>query len=209
MAVITISRELGSGGTDIAQRVAHELGYQLVGHELVDMIAARLGVRPESAEQMDEKAFGWLSAVVDSLLRSMEGESLTVESYRYVAARVLRELARQGDVVILGRAGQTVLAKSPRSLHVHITAPFEVRVERIAKNRELAKAEAHRLVEASDRDRRGYVQQVGGVDWSDPLLYDLVVNTNRLSIEAAADILLVAARHRGAQPVSGGETPEG
>lgn len=207
MGVVTISRQLGSGGTDVALLVAERLGYRLVNRELVDVVARRLGVHPSAAGELDERALGGLSAFVDSLVRSLAGEPLTVESYRYVAAHALREIAREGNAVILGRAGQVILARHPNTLHVHIGAPVEVRVERIRKSRGLSKQEARRVVEESDANRRGYVWQVAQADWTDPTLYDLMLNTHRLSIQAAADVVLCAARHRGIMPVEAVEEP--
>jgi len=209
MAIVTISRELGSGGTEVARLVAEKLGYRLVNRELVDIIAQRLGANPREASELDETAMGGLTSFIDGIVRAISGERLTAESYRYVAAHVLREVARADNAVILGRAGQVVLARHAHTLHVHIWAPLANRIERVSRTRGVSEQEARRLIEESDANRRGYVWQVGQVDWSDKALYDLVINTARLSIEAAADVVICAARSRAAKPriESGGTEP--
>ena len=92
-----------------------------------------------------------------------------------------QDLAAEGEVVILGRAGQVVLAGRPDAVHVRIIAPPEVRCRRIASQQGIPAAAARAQLQQSDRTRRAYVREAYGVNWNDPQLYDLVLNTGRLT----------------------------
>lgn len=197
MAAITISRQLGSGGGFIARLVAAELGFRVLDRELVDAIAVRAGISIEAARSLDEEAYDWASAFVRSLLDGVRGQPITQESYRFIAARVIRQAVADDDVVVLGRAGQVVLGFAPRTLHVHVVAPLPDRVAFVAKREGTTLEKAQKRVEDSDVARRRYVFLAGHRDWEDPLLYDLIVNTHRLTPETAAGMIVDAARRAG------------
>jgi cytidylate kinase len=106
--------------------------------------------------------------------------------------------------VILGRAAQVILGKRPGTFHVHVVASPEERVARIAARDGIEPAEARRRIRDSDDERRRHVQTVSQRDWEDPLLYDLVVNTDRLTPVASATVISAAARLAGILPASSG-----
>ncbi len=193
MAAITISRQLGSGGAAIAELVAQRLGFRLLDRELVDAIAARAGVSVETARSFDETYLDPLEAINYSFLLSLERERISPESYQYTASQLIREAATSRSVVVVGRAGQVVLGRYPDTLHVRVVAPFEDRVARVVERDRVGTQEAQRRVKESDEGRRQYVWSVGRRDWDDPLLYDLVVNTHRVRLEAAAKLISEAA----------------
>ncbi len=198
MAAITISRHLGSGGATIAQAIAEELGYHLLDRELVDLVAQELSASPEKALMLDERAFGWMTSVALSVLQAFQAERpITPEAYSFVSANVIREAAAAGNVVILGRGAQAILGKKPGTFHVHVVAALDARVIRIAERDGVGQAEARRRIHESDNDRRAYVWSLGQRDWEDPLLYDLVLNTDRLTPESGARVIVLAARLAG------------
>ena len=197
MAAITISRQLGSGGATIARAVADELGFHLLDRELVDLIAQQLPASPEAAGMLDERAYGWATSIVVSVLQALRGQSITPETYNYVAAHVIREAAERDDVVILGRAAQVVLGKRPGTFHVHVVASLEERTARIAARDHVDPAEARRRIRESDDERRRHVLSLGQRDWEDPLLYDLILNTDRLTPATSASVVTTAARLAG------------
>jgi len=201
MAAITISRQLGSGGATIARAVAEELGYHLLDRELVDLVADHLQGSSQVAALLDERAYGWASSLVFSVIQTLRGQPITPETYSYVAANVIREAAEKDRVVILGRGAQVVLGMKPHTFHVHVVAAPEVRAARIAARDVVNQAEARRRIRESDQQRREHVMSLGGQrDWEDPLLYDLVLNTDRLSPTAAAGVVVAAARLAGVAP---------
>ena len=132
MAAITVSRQLGSGGATIARAVAAELGFHLLDRELVDLVARQLPAAPEATRLLNERAYGWATSVVFSVLQALRGQQVTPETYNFVAAQVIREAAKVDDVVILGRGAQVVLGRRPGTFHVHVVASLAERVARIA-----------------------------------------------------------------------------
>jgi cytidylate kinase len=204
MAAITISRQLGSGGATIARAVADELGYHLLDRELVDLVARQFPAATEVARTLDERAYGWASSIVFSVLRVIQGQPITPETYNFVAAEVIREAAERGNVVILGRAAQVVLGKRTGTFHVHVVASVDERARRIAARDSVGPAEARRRIRESDEERRAHVWALGQRDWNDALLYDLILVTDRVSPEAGAAVVTAAARLAGAlDPTSG------
>jgi cytidylate kinase len=97
-------------------------------------------------------------------------------------------------VVIAGRGGQALLHDMPGAVHVQIVAPFEQRVSVLAERDGISHEEAARSVKASDQARRDYVRRYHGVDWLDPTLYDMVINTNKIPISLAAGMIVDAFR---------------
>ena len=178
VTTITISRELGSQGTQIAREVGTRLGFGVVWREVINEAARRAGA-PEMA-----------LAAIDYLgLFDLHPSEELCRQYRQAVQEVLEGLAAEGDMVIVGRAGQVVLAGRPDVLHVRIIAPPEVRVKRIAALQDIPKAAARAQMEQSDRTRREYVQCTHDVDWNNPELYDLVLNTERMTVASSADLI--------------------
>ncbi|HUW96064.1 MAG TPA: cytidylate kinase-like family protein [Anaerolineae bacterium] len=112
---------------------------------------------------------------------------------------VIRNLAREGNVVIAGRGGQVLLQDMPRALHVQVVAPFDHRVAVLARREGIAPEEASRIVGASDRTRRDYLRKYHRVDWLDPTLYDLVINTRKIPASLAAAMIVDAYQELPAQ----------
>jgi cytidylate kinase len=208
MAVVTIARQMGSGGDELARDVAQELGVSYYDKEVIQLAAARLGITPEmaAAEVQNRSLTNRLISML--ALRSPtdgepagdeEGASLgvrgiTSSAYRGMLEEVVRELASTGDAVIVGRASQVVLRDVSHALHVFVTAPLARRVERVMRARAVARAEATRLIETSDQARAAYLSTEYGAAWQSPDLYSLVVNTGRCSMAMATAAIVAAAR---------------
>ncbi|MCJ7739677.1 MAG: cytidylate kinase-like family protein [Anaerolineae bacterium] len=178
MPAITLSRELGSLGTDIARSLADGLGYRMMWREVINEAACR-ACAPEVA-----------LAVIDDLgLLGLRPSNKAQRAYLQSVRQVIEQLAAEGNVIIVGRAGQIILRGYPDVLHVRITAPLALRVERIAARHTITSAAAKARVESSDRARTTYVQRHYQVDWNDPKLYDLVINTETIPVQLARDLI--------------------
>lgn len=185
MAVVTISRELGSLGGEIAEEVGRRLGFAVVSREVINRAARQAGA-PEMA-----------LAVIDDLgLLGMRPSRQAQRAYLEAVAHVMHELVEQGNVVIVGRAGQVILAGRPDVLHVRICAPIAVRAARIARRHGISLEQARAQVEASDAARRAYLRRCYHVRWDDPYLYHLVINTAGLTVPGAAELICLALRER-------------
>ena len=185
MAIITISRQMGSGGIPIAHKVAEKLGYTLVDGDAIMEVADQYGLTRESIEQADEKPPHFVE---------------TLDSKHEIALHLIEliilEYALKGNVIIYGRGGQDLLDGIQSVLRVRIIAPFEDRVERWAEREWLDPDRARRLVRKNDQQRAGFIKYYFDRDWDDPLGYDLVINTSRLSEEGAVRLICDAGKDR-------------
>ena len=122
-----------------------------------------------------------------------ERREVVGQAYTDLMGRVLREYASAGGVIIVGRGGQVVLRDYTRVLHVRVVAPVEVRVRNIIKRQKISYDVASDLVRESDRMRARYIKRYYYEDWTNPNLYDIVVNTNRMSMNMGAHFISAAA----------------
>ncbi|MCF6179613.1 MAG: cytidylate kinase family protein [Geopsychrobacter sp.] len=174
MAIITISREMGSGGIPIVQQAAQELGYSLIDGEAIEDIAPQYGLTREVLSQIDEKP----PAFIEHLDRQIELGMHRIQL-------IVLEQALKGDVLIYGRGGQDLLKGIDNVFRVRVIAPFDLRVERWAEREWIDPELAYSLVRKSDQQRAGFIKYYHDRDWDDPIHYDLIINTAKLSEETA------------------------
>lgn len=204
MRAITISREYGSGGGEIAARLAKRLGWQLVDHEVVVRVAEHLGVSEAEAEAYDEWAEGLASRILSSLKivqPTMPGTipvQMTTDSriYNQARRRVIEGAVAAGHVVIVGRGAQVLLAKRRDVLHVRVVAPLKPRIAYVMRREGLSQEEARARIQLKDRDRMRYLQVEHRQNPEDAHLYDLVVNTGVLDLESAVDLICLALERK-------------
>jgi cytidylate kinase len=197
--VITISRQYGSGGGEIARRLARRLGWRLVDQSVVGQIAARARVSPAVAAEYDERVDPWFHRMVKALWQGgFEGEASSVENMPFdsetmaaLTARLLLEAAAIGEAVIVGRGAQCVLHQDEKAFHVSIYAPRQMRLanlrERLPRGSDIEAA-----MEESDRVRAAYVRQYFNRDWTDRWLYHLMVSAS-IGLDAAVEAVLCAS----------------
>jgi cytidylate kinase len=189
MAIVTISSELGAGGPEIGAALAKQLEYRYLEREVIAEAANRYGLAEAKLLRLDESK--------PSLF-----ERIDAEGQLYVAGinAVLWEFAQSDDVVLMGRGGQWLLRHIPHALHVRVTAPFDVRIARLAQptGGEMGKTSPSRPlsneVRRDDAGRAGRVRHLYGVDIRDPALYHLVINTTQIAVAAAVELLAAIAR---------------
>jgi cytidylate kinase len=178
MSTITISRQMGSLGCQIAFTVADTLGFRLVWRELINEAARRSGT-PEVA----------LAAIDELRLLGICPSPKACRAYHQAVKEILYELAEEGRCVILGRAGQVILGNREDTLHIRLIAPISKRIARIAERMGITEERAKAQVEASDRYRSDYLRRFYRANWDNPELYNLVINTGSLEIDQAADLI--------------------
>jgi len=182
MSMITISKQLGSLGTEIALAVAEKLDYEYVDKEKIGKILADFGFGAPEVEKFDEKK----PPFWDSL-------SIQRTNFLYSIRAAIYDFARKGQEVIVGRGGQVLLKNLPGTLHVRIFAPFDLRVKRLAERERVDEKHAVRMIRRSDQDSAGYIHSFFNADWNDASLYDLLINTERLSLSTAVQLILDSA----------------
>ena len=182
MKWITVSRKMGTHGSEIAERVARELGYRLYDTQAINDMAQELGVLG-SVREIDEKTPPMFQRIFSA--RPMV--------YLERLYSVIYELAKQGDAVFLGRGSHLLLRDFPCALHVRVTASPETCI-RTVMDQGLNREAAARAIKRSDDERSAFVKFAFGVDWEDPARYDLVLNMDKLSVRLAVSTVLHVVR---------------
>lgn len=224
MPVITMSGNIASGAREIGQAVAQRLGIGYADRELMAEAAQRTGVPVGAVAERDERYGSFrerlasffrtflersaasgadpltgatgLELVLSRTYADMAAEEpqLSDSTYLKTMTTVIRELTARGDVVILGRGSQMILVDMPQALHVLCVAPQQLRALRLADREEIGLDEATRRTQESDRARCAFYKKFWKVDVEDPKLYDLSIDTSRLSYEIATDLVIAAAK---------------
>jgi len=197
MCAITISREYGSGGGEIAIRLAKRLGWYLIDRAIVERVASEMGTNTQEAEAHDEYTEGVVTRILNSMLYlypatmvSAPPEAfLSDKDYRSAVEKIVRAAATQGHVVIVGRASSVILAKPRDVLHVRIIAPFEKRVAYVMRREGIDHHAAESRIQVKDRDRARYLQIEYNQKPDDAHLYDIVLNTSLLDLDSAVEVI--------------------
>jgi cytidylate kinase len=214
MRAVTISRQYGSGGGEIAVRLARKLGWQLIDHAVIEQTARELGVYETEVSRHDEEHVeGTLSRILNGI-RNLSGSFIPTTSagpftpgapltasrpsvaneraYQETMQQVVRAAANTGHVVIVGRGGQILLTDQRDVLHIRIVAPPELRVAYVASREEPNRIAARTRVQEKDRARDRYIQSQFHRKPDDPGLYDLVINTAVLDLDRIVDLICLA-----------------
>lgn len=178
MPIITISRQLGSQGSDIAKLLNKEFNCSYLDKELLEKAFNEYGIPRESVERFDEKKPGFWDLFKTDKAR-----------YLHYMKGAMLEFARKGNGIILGRGGQVLLAGISGVLHVRIFAPLNVRLERIMKQYECDERHAEKIIQGSDSERAGFHRFFFGVNWEDINLYELAINTGSLSSATTIQVI--------------------
>jgi hypothetical protein len=195
--LITVSREFGSLGSAVAEQVASALCFSFWDREIVQLVARQSGAEEVLVASLDERTRSSIEEFVGELLLGIEG---TVAEYVRHVVRIVQTLERHGSAVIVGRGAQFV-ASPDRILRVRVICPRELRVARIAELLHISMRDAHDHVCQMDRERSSFVRDHFHRNVADPCYYDLVINTARTPVSAAADMILAAYRGRYPKPL--------
>ena len=203
MAVITISRELGSEGDNICDMICEHLEYRRVDKAVLMHIAEEAGIDAEAVLEM-EKGFTKRARLVSGEMTSLYRKQRTAFekkgviddlTYAQVVKNAVENYARQGDAIIVGRGGQMILRNWPNALHVRLYAPAEVRSQRIMVREGISEAAAIRRIKQSDEHKRQFIRQMfKNADWRNLKYYSLAIDTSKVPMEVAARIIVLAAQ---------------
>lgn len=185
MSVITISREFGSEGDSIAQKVAQTLGYHFVDQKFIGQVLSQYGYVEFDKEYKTLPTF-W------------ERFDAQREKQRDVMVGMLNQVilavAHHGNVVLLGRSGFEVLGGFADVLHVRLQAPFSIRVGRVIAQQRIPFEQAELVVKNNDKVRRAFVEEFYRVPWGAIQAFDLVVNTGKVFPDMATTWIIDAAK---------------
>lgn len=199
--VICIGRQFGSGGHEIGQGLSENLGIPFYDKEILKKAAEESGILPELFEQADEKP---TNSLLYSLSTGAHGHTVTFSNYNdYLTndrlfsfqSDTIRRLAEQESCIIIGRCADYILRGRKDVLSVYIHAPMELRIQRICRVRNLEEDAARSLIKKTDRSRANYYNFYADHDWGAADSYDLSINSGKLGVERAVELLAGVAEH--------------
>jgi cytidylate kinase len=213
MAVITISRQVGSGGTEVATHLCEQLGYAFFNKQLMAEVAVDVGLSACEVVDFTEEDYrargfferlfklGSRYSVGSEPIRGDSGQValLTIAQLdeprcvEFVRSTLMAAYHR-GNVVIVGRGGQAILRDMPDVLHVRLEAPEGTRIRRIMEQENCSFSQAYQLMVDRDRAAQQYLSQYFGIRWDDPMLYHLIINTGKLEPKQAARVIATALK---------------
>ena len=188
---ICISRQFGAGGLEIASRLAERLEWAMFDKELLRMMAGDDAVRQRIYASFDERDTGWFEQVV----RSAGWPEFARNDYFHRLTRTVLSIARQGRAIFLGRGIHMMLPRS-EGHSVRVVAPLEVRVRQVMRRFSVDEQEARREIVQMDRERADFVLTHFRAGVDDPLHYDVVINSERASFNAAVEVILALRKSK-------------
>ena len=204
MPILTVSRLYGSGGSEVAELVAKQLGWSLLDNAVVDAVATRMGVSIAEVRDREERVPSLVERLTSAMaMGSQEWASPiaaakrpTDEQLIEVTRHIIEEAIAAGPVVVVGRGAQEMQAEREDSLHVFCYAPRKALIARTMKREGVGAEEATRLVDSTNKERDQWVRLHWERDRRAVENYDLSVNTSRLGIEGSAQLIVSAAKIR-------------
>jgi len=195
--LVTLSREYGAGGSELGVVLGEKLGWRVIDHELVRRMAARLSCDEGDVVAMDEHAPSFLerlaaAATVTAPESRVHSSPWTTDPDCVAAAarEVLLEAAENPPAIIVGHGGNYLFRGRTDVLRVRVVAPFEARVQRVARRTGAPPQHVAADVRRRDADRQHYLQRYYKTDMNEPCSYDLQINTGTVSLESAARLVL-------------------
>ncbi len=194
--VITIGRQLGSGGRTIGRKLAERLGIAYYDRELINLASKESGICGEFFEKADEKTSGGLLkafAMGFSMNSAIfqNNDYLSNESLFQIQSDVIRKVAAAGSCVLVGRCADYILRDDPDCLNIFITANMSDRIRRVLEyNDKLKEKEAEEFINKADKSRSSYYNYYTDKIWGAAVSYDLCVNSSYYGIEATVDYIL-------------------
>jgi hypothetical protein len=203
MPIVTIHGQLGSGAAEIGRQVAARLHLAYVDREIISEVAVRL--RWQEQDEKEVPPGGFLGRIVEALGHGYSSYGtasppvsptweILLQDARYLESleSVIRELAASQSLVIFGRGSQFILRDYPGAFHILVVAPLEMRIKRVMDSLKLGEKAARQEIERSDNGGRQFIRRYFHAELEDPRHYDLVINTEHLSFDAAASIVVGA-----------------
>jgi cytidylate kinase len=203
MAVVTVSRELGSGGDQVVDLLCDRLGYCRVDKAMLSEIAAEAGVDTKAVLAKERDVAGKPRLISDQMTSLYgrqpaafgRGGGIDDQTYTRIVNETMQKYAREGNAVIVGRGGQIILHDWPNTLHVHLYASPEQRVQNLVDRYGIAKLDAQRRIERSDEQKRLYIRNLHkNANWKDLKYYHLAIDSGRIPAEAVVELVVTAAK---------------
>ena len=197
--IITIARQFGSGGHEVAQRLSDQLGIPLYDRNLVEMAAERMGHSPVSIEKADESALSSFLAgyQIPKEPNSVTGYGLSLNDSTYVTQTIIIEaLAQKGPCVIVGRCADYALADYPNTVSVFICGDEEDKIRHLMERHNVDEAKAKDIMIKTDKRRASYYNYYSSKRWGSCKSYDMCISSSAVGYDGAVDIIKEFAKKK-------------
>lgn len=196
--IVTINRELGSGGRTIGRLLAERLGVKYYDKALIEELTKKFDLSVEELEKVKASNFNWWNEFLQGFFDNyrvsckIDGEVniATTDNIFRIESQFIKSLAQDGSCVIAGRSGFYIFRNDPNAVKILIQSPMEKRVARVMEKQGLSENEAKKVIEKVDKGRERYTRDFSGSSRYDTRNYDLVLNVGGLSEEQAVDIIM-------------------
>ena len=194
--IITVGRQIGSGGLVIAQRLSERLGIEMYDKQLLTIAAKESGLDESIFHRSDEtETFSFFQKALNSLFAS-NNDYLGNENLFAIQSQAIRELASKHSCVFVGRCADYILRDHSKLLRLFFSAAIEDRVKNISEKFSINATDAMKLIDKTDKNRSAYYNFYTNKSWGQAKSYDLCINTSLLGVEQTADLVLEILKHR-------------
>ena len=180
--VITLSSEAGAGGGWVARILATELCMNIVGSELIHKVAESAHMSEKVIKSLDEKSISMIDSIISSFF---ESRHIWPSEYLRHLSQVMHTNAQHGNIIIIGRGGSFIL--KDEAFRVRVIAPLEMRVEKVMRDRQMSQKEALAYVKKYETDQIAFIRKYFNEDINEAKHYDMMINTQHVGIESAAE----------------------
>ncbi|MDX9785966.1 MAG: cytidylate kinase-like family protein [Desulfobacterales bacterium] len=203
MGVVTISRQFGAGGLTLGKMIAQKNGYTLFDSEILTMVAEKAKVSTDWVKAMEKEAGGTFQKILSGLVSKSLVDRILSDEHGYIDEviyvdlldKIITKIADEGNAVIIGRGSQYILKERKGVISVLLVAEKDDRIEFIENKYNLSHKQALQSILTEDKRRSGLYKKFGKEDYDEPGLYDMVINTSKVDLKTACDLVcqLVAA----------------
>jgi cytidylate kinase len=203
MAVITISKEFDTEGEKVASLAAKKLGYEYIGENLVAKIAKELHISESEAATFHQASQSRILRFVDRYTCSIvqkvvdrEHGCLDDKNYYEVTKKLVENVHKAGDAIILGWGSQCLLKEKPDTLHVRLIKDNELKITKLMQAENLSHKAAKSFIDREEGDLKAYIKQYFNEDWKAAHLYDLIIDMGKTPVEKAVDMICDNLKHK-------------
>lgn len=190
--LITVSRQRGSRGTIIAERIAYRFNYTLLHKDIIDRIVETSGYKRRIVESLDDHTRSQMELWFESVIT---GKLVDLNDYARHLLEIIFSVSRLGGIVVVGRAANFIIG-SNRGLHVRIVGTMAGRIRNLMEQEKMSEADARREIEKSDHERAEFVKKLVHKSIDDPQHYDLILNSDWIPVEQAVSLIANAAMEK-------------
>lgn len=195
--IITINRQFGSGGHEIARKVAEKTGFKLYDKEIIIETAKAKGISEELVNYFDEKPIDKFGLLTTTNAIPIVNPTIPLEQQIYLAQReIMIEAAKENDCIFVGRCANYIFEDEKDLLSIFVTAPLDTRVKRKMEILKLNYNQTKKEIIKQDKKRKEYYKFYTGYNWENPLNYDYVINSGKLGIEESVESILKLIQER-------------